>query len=75
MRYKEAIEILTHQNEDLYLEDEAIEIAIECIKMQIPRKPIRCRNVYCPTCDSEDSMDILWTDYCPNCGQRLDWSE
>lgn len=35
-------------------------------------------NFRCPTCDSEkvrESEYRIRYDYCPNCGQKLDWSE
>lgn len=31
---------------------------------------------YCPICHREFEVDYeKWMDYCPKCGQKLDWSE
>lgn len=53
---------------------EAIKLAIEALKKQIPKKvksPIR-RGAYsdCPICGIE--VEMPWC-YCYKCGQRLDW--
>ncbi len=29
----------------------------------------------CPNCESRYEVDYEYYDYCPNCGQRIDWSE
>lgn len=29
----------------------------------------------CPNCDKHYELDYEEYDYCPNCGQRIDWSE
>ena len=29
----------------------------------------------CPSCDKSYEIDYEKYDYCPNCGQRLDWSD
>lgn len=29
---------------------------------------------YCPNCEHEFEVDYDTPDYCPNCGQALDWS-
>ena len=51
---------------------EALDMAVEALEKQIPRKPIPCsRNstwTKCPVCDSTDIDE-----YCGKCGQRLDW--
>lgn len=62
-------------------EDEALHIAYQAIKKQIPEKPIHItRNEHsiriigygCPTCHK----DITGGGFCCwNCGQTIDWSE
>lgn len=40
---------------------------------QIPKKPIsRCMYKECPTCGNGE---IAFRKHCPDCGQRLDWSD
>ena len=59
----------------------AVEMAIEALEKQIPKKPINQSEEYdrtygnCPCCgemvvDYPDDFRV-----CSNCGQRLDWSE
>lgn len=54
------------------------EIVIDALEKKIPKKPI-CGDYsdqyWCPSCDSTDEMDIHGTDFCPYCGQALDWDE
>ena len=51
----------------------AAEIAVECMKKQIPQKP---KSVFCPQCGEEFADDdYLSSDYCQNCGQRISWEE
>ena len=54
---------------------DVIDMAIEALEKQIPKKPNGDR---CPVCNA----NILnWVDegddfeYCPDCGQKIDWSE
>lgn len=64
--------------------EEAIEIARQAIKKQIPKKlnhkttryviqGLELSNdcIYCPLCNN--FIDRI-SDYCPDCGQALDWS-
>lgn len=57
----------------------ALNVVIEAIDKQIPRKPIeKSPWVYhCPNCDSKkvEETFIERFRYCPDCGQALDWSE
>lgn len=64
----------------------AANIAINALEKQIPKKTLCLgRKVYfedfhCPNCETfvQDDRDIHLTgayDYCPWCGQALDWSE
>lgn len=59
--------------------------AIEALEKQIPKKPnITIHNGYCGNCGCAWGYDRLSTEercgytyfqYCPACGQRIDWSE
>lgn len=72
------------QDEECMEKDiEALDIAIEVIKRQMPKRPLAIRekhdfqgNVilkdgYCPKCKKELSNAYQ---YCNNCGQKLDWN-
>lgn len=68
---------------------EAIEVGISALEKQIPKKPVRqdiYSNYECPCCKStrvveydtenrEYDLDCGKNDYCPDCGQKIDWSE
>ena len=88
MTESEAIKILQRdlqiQLENKALPDgiEAIQIAIQALENQIPKKPIFANNMMtkdkflmCPCCKFRfpDSLVFLKT-RCWNCGQKLDWS-
>lgn len=61
--------------------------AIKALEKQLPKKPNFSGDGYapdgtfvydmweCPCCGEEYEVDYDEYDYCPNCGQRLDWSE
>lgn len=63
----------------------AFEVAIEALEKQIPKRAISTYigNYKCPTCENyiditDDDLyvyEIVPPEYCPNCGQALDWSE
>ena len=65
----------------------SIEIAIHALEKQIPKKPIYERDGYapdgtfvfniwiCPCCRTRYEVDYDDYDYCPNCGQKIDWSD
>lgn len=82
MTHEEAIKQLT--NVVIYHQGkctrEALDIAINAIKKQIPMKPLHeHKNYYCPICREDGWM--LWDDAIPNdmdsfcgkCGQAIDW--
>ena len=62
-------------------------IAIQALGKQIPKKPIYEGDGYapdgtfvfdiwiCPSCCKRYEVDYDDYDYCPNCGQKLDWSD
>jgi hypothetical protein len=62
------------------------EVAIEALEKQIPKKPDLEADGYadgqlvydtwiCPCCGEYYEVDYDDYDYCPNCGQAIDWSE
>lgn len=65
---------------------EAIELAIQALEKQIPQSPdyegdgySNGKLVYdtwiCPCCEQHYEVDYDDYDYCPKCGQKIDWSE
>lgn len=84
MTHKEAIKQLSnvtiyHQGE---CTREALDMAIEALEKQIPKKPLHeHKNYYCPVCRENGWM--LWDDAIPNdmdsfcgmCGQAIDWKK
>lgn len=56
-----------------YVGGKSLNMAIEALEKQIPKKVIRysyTTDVCCPYCG-----EVVLYSYCRNCGQRLDWSE
>lgn len=54
----------------------SIEIAIQALEKQIPKKPIFTEDkqfAFCPCCDMKGLIDKQ--KYCDDCGQKLDWSD
>lgn len=51
----------------------AFKTAIEALDKQIPKKLKDDGWLYCPICGRDVLMDRF--DYCPDCGQALDWRE
>ena len=67
-------------------EIESIKLAIEALEKQIAKTPTLEGDGYwdgelvldtwfCPNCDKNYEVDYDDYDYCPNCGQKIDWSE
>lgn len=58
---------------------EALDIAIQALEKQIPKKPNKCigftKSLFvCPTCGRK--QPIMYEQYyCKECGQKLDWSD
>ena len=62
-------------------------IAIQALEKQIPKKPTYEGDGYapdgtfvldewiCPCCGKRYKVDYDDYDYCPNCGQKIDWSD
>lgn len=81
MTHEEAIKQLSnvtiyHQGE---CTREALDIAINAIKKQIPKKPLIIKtgdffgHVICPNCE-EVEFGFKQPCFCDNCGQAIDWS-
>ena len=78
-------------DKDIYDRDkEALEFAVKAVEKQIPKKVIRefksiggaitCfETSVCPICEMDFYIDDLgqtmYCDFCPDCGQALDWSD
>lgn len=78
MEIERAIEVLKEYNnckavltEEL---EDATDIAIQALEMQIPKKPNT--DDCCPDCGTylkdDNGVEGL---YCPNCGQKIDWGD
>ena len=64
-----------------------MEMIVQALEKQIPKKPTYEGDGYapdgtfvwdewiCPCCGSRYEVDYDDYDYCPNCGQKLDWSD
>ena len=61
---------------------EKVNLALEALEKQIPKKPLHMhKNYYCPVCKEDGWM--LWDDaipndmdkYCGMCGQAIDWED
>lgn len=51
---------------------EAVRLSLEALEKQVAKKPVdRFMFKECPTCGS---VEIEGCGYCPECGQKLDWS-
>ena len=59
---------------------EKVNLALEALEKQVPKKPLHMhKNYYCPICKEDGWM--LWDDaipndmdkYCGICGQAIDW--
>lgn len=76
-KVREAIEIIksNYPTSGYYMLREALDIAVEALEKQLPKKPIEkgIHFVYykCPNCNRILPID---KNYC-DCGQKLDWPE
>lgn len=84
-KIREAIETIksNYPTSGYYMLCEALDIAIEALEKQLPKKPKKEKDAYtsklgefrlakCPNCGKEVSDRF---DVCLECGQKLDWSE
>jgi hypothetical protein len=87
MTIEEAISYITHH---AFIADDVKDMAIAALEKQIPKKPYIQQievdyyehDCYeCPNCDSflgyvsECKEEHYQNNYCPECGQKIDWSE
>ena len=68
-------------------DDNDIDLIASIVEKEIPRAPIRFGYLYdpdrsqvhvgwkCSNCGTKYRVYYADYDYCPHCGQRLDWSE
>lgn len=86
-KVRETIEVIkaNYSTSGYYMLREGLDTAIEALEKQLPKKVeyeggfsnnglVRYRMAKCPTCDRWYSNNDEVA-YCPNCGQKLDWSE
>ena len=77
-------EIVHHPECSIFAE--ALGMAIQALEKQISKKPTYEGDGYadghlvydtwiCPCCEKRYEVDYDNYDYCPNCGQKLDWSD
>ena len=83
------MQITDKNSEHKFAEDDykANEIAIQALEKQIPKKPTYEGDGYapdgtfvwdewlCPCCGKRYEVDYDDYDYCPHCGQKIDWSD
>ena len=82
-KVREAIKIIksNYPTSGYYMLCEALDIAIEALEKQLPKKPeevvgaIYGISYECKNCGSEIEPLDIYADYCKWCGQRLDWTE
>lgn len=79
MMYEEALREVLHQvyrNTDdfeMRISKDCYKLIIEALEKQIPKKLKDDGWLYCPICGRDVLLDRF--DYCPDCGQALDWSD
>ena len=67
-------------------DEEDIDLIEEIVKKEIPKKPYFESDGYadgypvydtwiCPRCGEHYEIECDHYDYCPHCGQRIDWSD
>ena len=65
---------------------QALELGVKALEKQIPKKPVYEGDGYsdghlvydtwiCPLCEKRYEADYDDYDYCPDCGQKIDWSD
>ena len=67
-----------YKNRLAYEPNEASEIVIEALEKQVPMKPVydhRYHELGCVDCGNLVSVWEETPNYCPQCGQKLDWSD
>ena len=72
------------EDADVTISIESLRMGIKALKKQIPKKPNLEGDGYwngqlvydtwiCPCCEKGYEVDYEEYDYCPNCGQKIDW--
>lgn len=86
MTIEEAIKLLEIQKPVLGCKEykkplmTAYDMAIEALEKQIPKKPFQDKDIYgtkyllCRECSKILSFVGFVARYCPDCGQKIDWS-
>lgn len=84
IRMQESIKRFHRYDEEV---ESSCDMAISVLKKQLPKKPIYEGDGYapdgtfiwdewlCPNCGSTYEVDYDKYDHCPNCGQKIDWSD
>ena len=84
---KKTLALIPEYAKEYDSEIKALETAIEALEKQLPRKPNFEGDGYapngtfvydtwiCPSCEGYYEVDYDDYVYCPQCGQKLDWSE
>ena len=87
MTPKEAIEIRKNPTIKDVDNEELSKCIDEALEKQIPKKPTFEGDGYaddgelmydtwiCPCCEKDYELDYEEYEFCPNCGQALDWSD
>ena len=79
MKIEEAIKDIK-ENIQPSVGGKSLEMAIEALEKQIPKKPIKTQDIegityfYCCKCSRVVGGKSYKFLYCPKCGQKLDWS-
>lgn len=70
-----------------YMLQESVDMAIKALEKQVAKKPSFEGDGYdpdgnlvydtwiCPCCEKHYEVDHEEYDYCPSCGQKIDWSD
>lgn len=83
-KYQEALDLLSNTIKDNLIsfddtEKKAVETLQELVDKATPTKPSCWGDGYdiydCPKCGESYEIDYEKYDHCPECGQKLDWSD
>ena len=78
---------ITEHDSGAELQRQTYDVAIEAVEKQILKNPDYEADGYdnngeliydtwiCPNCEKRYEVDCDSYDYCPNCGQAIDWSD